>query len=184
MLCAPRKGGRVLRIDLHRADCEPVDFSVPVVLPSASGGEDVADPGQAVLAGRVEKLETGYVVEASLEGAAQLRCVRCLNPFPLNYLERFRLVLQPLSQAPLEEETQLKAGELEVRFFVDPVLDLQELAVEQFHLALPMKPLCHQECPGLCPRCGADLNRGRCACPANADSRWESLRSWRPADRN
>lgn len=171
----------MLRIDLHRAESELIGFSESVALPAGCGGEAVVESGRASLKGSLERSDTGYVVEATLEGSAQLRCARCLGTFPLSLMEHFRLELQPASQAPVDEETQLQPGELEVRFFADPVLDLVELAAEQFELALPMKPLCREDCEGLCPACGADLNRGRCACPANDDPRWESLRSWRPA---
>ena len=174
----------MLRIELSRADGEPVEFSESVTLPEGSGGYEVADPGQVVLRGRVEKVDSGYGVVASIEGSAQVRCARCLSVFSMSYMERFQLELQPVCQAPVDEDRQLKPGELEIRFYSDPVLDLVDLAAEQFQLALPMKPLCRDDCQGLCSRCGADLNRGRCACPANADPRWGSLRSWRPGGGN
>ena len=174
----------MLRIELSCADGEPVEFFETVTLPAESGGHEVVDPGQAVLRGRVERVDSGYGVDASIEGSAKVRCARCLGAFQLSYMERFRLEFQPISQAPVEDERQLKPGELDIRFYSDPVLDLVDLAAEQFQLALPMKPLCRDDCQGLCSRCGADLNRGRCACPANADPRWESLRSWRPGGAN
>jgi uncharacterized protein len=48
---------------------------------------------------------------------------------------------------------------------------------EQFQLALPMKPLCAQACRGLCPECGANLNRTECGCqPKWEDPRLEPLK--------
>ena len=43
---------------------------------------------------------------------------------------------------------------------------------EQFYLALPMKPLCGDDCKGLCPVCGTNLNRGTCDCKRD----WEDPR--------
>jgi uncharacterized protein len=44
------------------------------------------------------------------------------------------------------------------------MLDVNDLLHEQFQLALPMKPLCSDACRGLCPQCGANLNRTECGC--------------------
>ena len=55
-------------------------------------------------------------------------------------------------------------------------LDLRPAIREQWLLAVPSYALCREECRGLCPRCGADLNAGECECPPAADSRWEALR--------
>jgi uncharacterized protein len=169
----------VFRIDLTRIDGEPIEFSERVTLPAECGGEDVLAPGEATITGRVEKSEEGYTVEATVEGRSEVRCVRCLAAFPLTYLERFAVRLCPVAQVPLQEDLHLGPDELEVRFLEEPTLDLADLAAEQFQLVLPMKPLCDEKCQGLCSRCGADLNRGRCACPANVDSRWTPLRAWR-----
>ena len=55
-------------------------------------------------------------------------------------------------------------------------VDLEPLARETLLLELPLAPLCRQECRGLCPTCGADLNQGACRCaPPSRDPRWEAL---------
>jgi uncharacterized protein len=57
------------------------------------------------------------------------------------------------------------------------MLDLGELLREQFLLALPMKPLCDDGCRGLCPECGANLNRTPCGCaPTWEDPRLAALK--------
>jgi len=56
------------------------------------------------------------------------------------------------------------------------VLDLYEAVRQYALLALPMKPLCKQECPGICPQCGKNLNEGKCSCPRRErDARWAKL---------
>ena len=56
------------------------------------------------------------------------------------------------------------------------ILDLTE-AVRQYALmVIPMKPLCREDCAGLCPGCGSNLNQGPCGCPpVEADPRWSVL---------
>ncbi len=55
-------------------------------------------------------------------------------------------------------------------------VDLRPAIREQWLLTVPTFLVCRDECAGLCPRCGADLNQGPCACPPVADSRWDALR--------
>jgi uncharacterized protein len=55
-------------------------------------------------------------------------------------------------------------------------VDLREIAREQIHLNLPLKPVCHAGCAGLCPTCGANRNRIECSCrPAEGDPRLAPL---------
>ncbi len=48
------------------------------------------------------------------------------------------------------------------------VLDISELIVQEILLEIPMKPLCREDCPGLCPRCGALKGSEECTCPKEA----------------
>jgi uncharacterized protein len=51
---------------------------------------------------------------------------------------------------------------------------------EQFYLSLPMKPLCAEDCKGLCPVCGTNLNRGTCQCQRSWDDpRFAALKNLR-----
>jgi len=45
-------------------------------------------------------------------------------------------------------------------------LDLRETVREALLLELPITPVCREDCPGLCPKCGADLSLGPCRCGA------------------
>lgn len=180
MLLAPL-GERVSRIDLTRADLQPLDFSERLDLPVESCGDDVVSASDLELAGSVERAGSGYLLQGDLRGTAQLQCVRCLVEFPLALQERIELVLLPDGSAPREDETRLGRGDLEVRFYGEPMIDLAELAAEQVLLAAPVKPLCNEGCRGLCRRCGANLNQGDCSCGEERDERWAPLESWRPS---
>jgi len=55
-------------------------------------------------------------------------------------------------------------------------IDLRPTLREQWLLNVPSYAVCREECKGLCPTCGKDLNEGSCECPASHDSRWDALR--------
>jgi uncharacterized protein len=54
-------------------------------------------------------------------------------------------------------------------------IDLRGALREELLLALPQWVVCREDCRGLCPRCGADLNAGPCGCPPAVDPRWSGL---------
>lgn len=87
--------------------------------------------------------------------------------FPLPRAGRFLLqrrglvALRPVYCRPLEDETELTAGDLDVVWYDEFVVPFDPLVEEQLLLELPMKPLCRPDCLGLCPRCGADPDLAR-----------------------
>ena len=181
MLHGPRKGKRVLRIDLTHADTEPLEFDERPVVSPAAGGVDVVSVAPVELSGRVERAGRGFLLEGRAAGSARLRCGRCLAEFEFAFVEPVELHLLPVTAAPQDDETRLGRNDLEVRFFEESFVDLAELAAEQFALAVPMKPLCAEDCRGICRRCGANLNLGACSCPPQSnDDRFAPLAGWRP----
>jgi uncharacterized protein len=62
------------------------------------------------------------------------------------------------------EERELSDKDLAVGFYQDDKIDLSQMIWEQVYLALPMKPLCKEDCRGLCPQCGTNLNLSMCSC--------------------
>jgi len=121
-------------------------------------------------------------ISIPLSGSPSVTSLAALPLFVAVLAEPLSVRLVPAGNAPQSEEMQLSRDELDVRYYVEPVVDLAELATEQVQLATPLKPLCRESCQGLCPRCGADLNQGLCACPKTTDSRWTPLLEWRKRD--
>ena len=77
-----------------------------------------------------------------------------------------------------EEEVEVEDDDLTTAFYTNDEIDLGQLVLEQFYLAVPMKPLCRESCRGLCPECGTNLNTGTCSCVREwVDPRLESLRA-------
>ncbi|MGE5528713.1 MAG: YceD family protein [Patescibacteria group bacterium] len=103
---------------------------------------------------------TGRFLHA--EGRIRLRlladCVRCLSSFSLELDIPFNADYRHGANAAPQD------GEDEFPAVTGDLLSLDEPVNEAVVLALPMKPLCREDCRGLCPRCGADLNHGVCTC--------------------
>ena len=110
----------------------------------------------------------------SLSAAVEIDCDRCLTPVSMPVDKTFDLLYIPPLRA--DEEKELEDDDLSVAFYQRQVIDLDDLVREQIELALPMGRLCGEECRGLCPECGTNLNEAECTCEVDpADSRWGAL---------
>src|SRR5438094_1819409 len=110
----------------------------------------------------------------------ELPCSRCLEPYTLPVDQRFDLRYQPHAQNTGEGEREIEEDDLTTAFYENDEIDLGQLMREQFYLALPMKPLCSDDCKGLCAMCGTNLNRETCGCKLDvADPRLAALRELR-----
>ncbi len=140
------------------------------------------DPGlefsQGVVRGLVSLAKHGHdiLVRGHLEGHLELACGRCLEPFDAPLAAAFDLLLVPAPTAAAPADEELSAAELDLDLYSGETVDLEAIIREQIILTLPLKPLCREACRGLCPVCGADLNRETCSCPAaNNDSPFAPL---------
>lgn len=119
------------------------------------------------LVGNVDLIRTneGILVRADLRTNVELTCSRCLVQFsmPVRFKieEEFHPTIDILTGARLpqpddaDEATQIDAHHL---------LDLSEIVRQDLTLALPLVPLCRNDCKGLCPNCGKNWNEGDCEC--------------------
>jgi len=115
----------------------------------------------------------------------ELSCSRCLEPFTCPIDAHFDLVYQPRAMNAGEPEREIEEDDLSTAFYVDDEIDLGELMLEQFYLSLPMKPLCADDCRGLCAICGTNLNRGTCDCKRDwQDPRFAALREIQTPNRH
>lgn len=108
------------------------------------------------------------LVKGRIALAAWLHCDRCLAEYPWELKHRFETVLVPRADQPTEEETRLDDVELDYEFFDGEVIDLERLVAEEILLELPVQSLCSEDCRGLCPRCGVNLNRDLCRCSGSS----------------
>lgn len=140
------------------------------VAPSGAG-ERLASPLRLEL--RAHRMGEDLHLEGQAIGAFELGCSRCLARYRHALQESFRLVLEPAgSRRPLEPEGAVAlqrdglylCDELETGWFQGDQIHLGAFLREVVALALPVKPLCREDCLGLCPQCGADRNATACRC--------------------
>jgi uncharacterized protein len=114
---------------------------------------------------RVEKSGVRVTVRGTVTSAAHLECVRCLRPFDLAVVADFTVFAEQSGKARRAEQADLERDH-HMLFHDGRRLDLRESVRESLLLELPITPYCREDCPGLCPKCGADLNDGPCGCTA------------------
>ena len=126
----------------------------------------------------IEKAGSGvFRVTGRAVTRVALECGRCLDEFEVPVDARFELRYVPQAEAVGDGEHEIAEDDLTTSFYREGRLDVIEMLREQFQLALPMKPLCAESCRGLCPECGANLNRAACGCkPKWVDPRLEPLK--------
>lgn len=113
---------------------------------------------------QVEKLGEKVSVRGELEAVTTLDCVRCLKPCQWRLRVPFEVYAERSTGANRFDEQELERDH-HIKFFDGRRLDLTEDAREALLLEVPMAPHCREDCRGLCPRCGSDLNDGPCECP-------------------
>jgi len=122
------------------------------------------------------RAQSDLFFDGTVRGQAKATCARCLDSFPITIGKDFSFILAP--EKPLLGEIELGAADLMQSFYAGTEVDLTALIYEQVLLTLPTRPLCAEECRGLCPRCGVNLNTGGCSCTAEAgDPRLAVLRN-------
>lgn len=137
-------------------------------------------PGHLTADLHVARHGQDILVRGHLVGTLNLRCSRCLEPFAQEVDTRFDLLLSPAPDQ-LKEEEELSRADLDRDFYRGEVVDLESILREQVLLTLPLKPLCSEDCRGICPRCGADLNREACQCQeAQSTSPFAKLKNFKP----
>lgn len=110
----------------------------------------------------VKKTSGGVSIRGRLQGTASMACSRCLAEITEDVSHDFFYDCLPVEA--MEEEEELSTDSADIHYYTGGEIDITALVQEQLALALPMKALCREDCKGLCPRCGANLNLGDCGC--------------------
>ncbi len=142
---------------LIKGDVDVVDFEYETDAPEELS--DVSFDGKMHLCGKVRNMAGYMTVGASAEIPFTTHCARCFKEIKRTYkfdFEKPIAVKGSLSDEESEEDyIKLEKG----------ILDPDDAIREAVLLDFPMIFLCDENCKGLCPKCGADLNEGECGCP-------------------
>lgn len=148
----------MLQLDVARLKRSPGDsvrFDLPADLPPLElAGENVSFAGPVKAGLVVRNTGTNLAVEGEVSGTLKLTCGRCLEPFDYFFEVPVEETYAPASEGDRGEAVP----------FTGDVLDITPEVLKSIILALPMKAVCREECPGLCPKCGRNLDEGRCGC--------------------
>lgn len=137
------------------------------------------DGNELMVKGQVKLTRTnrGVLAEGQFATETEVNCSRCLRPFacPLN----LKIEEEYFPTIDINTGNPVVVSDEPGAFSIDEhhILDLTEALCQYSIIAIPMKPLCCPDCPGLCPTCGKDLNQGPCGCPPQEiDPRWNRLK--------
>jgi uncharacterized protein len=124
------------------------------------------------------RTKSGALVTLAAKTSLRVVCSRCLDPviMPINldieeeFLQTVDVITGLSLGASREDPALLIDGHHDMH--------LADLVREYLLVALPMQPLCRDDCKGLCPHCGSNLNNGACTCSTEAgDDRWAALKT-------
>ena len=118
------------------------------------------------VSGAVRNMAGALSLEGTAETTLELTCDRCLKPFS----QPLALPVSTLLAEELEDEEND-----EIVLLQDGAADLDEIFTTALVLSMDAKHLCSEDCKGLCPTCGADLNLGPCQCRKEPDPRFAAL---------
>lgn len=168
--------------DLER---EPLQFDVALPTGTIDYGPDVQQLDPLAVAGRADlivehrgpgQLVPDIRVRAEYKGRFQVECARCIAPVEQPLGGDFDLLYRPVGADGEASEHSITTSETEIGYYQNGGLVLEDVLREQVLLSLPPRTLCREDCKGLCPQCGQDLNSGDCNCEDTAsDPRWTAL---------
>ncbi|MCL2766246.1 MAG: DUF177 domain-containing protein [Peptococcaceae bacterium] len=141
----------------NRGQIDSKKYSLSAEMPTLDmSGESISfiDPVRADLSLTLTGPEPTIVVEGTFSGQLGLQCVRCLELYQYGFIMVFREVYTRRATDETDEEIS----------FIGDTIDLEPEVLKNVILALPMKAICREECRGLCPHCGCNLNTGECGC--------------------
>lgn len=132
------------------------------------------------LNGSVNLIRTndGILVRAKLHTSVELSCSRCLTQFSMPIRFSIDEEFLPLTDINTGARLPLADGaDPAATIDSNHILDLSEVVRQDLMLALPLVPLCRNECKGLCPNCGQNWNEGTCECDdRDLDPRFAALK--------
>ena len=162
----------MLRVDLRELALGPVETrgelapADPLLAPL-----EIALAEPVVVGGRLQAIGEGrFYWHGTLRAVAQGQCRRCLAPVTTPVATEVGALFTQDADALHDPDSYALGTEA-------TEIDLTPAVREELLLAVPQFVLCRDDCRGLCPQCGQDLNAGRCGCAPVADLRWQPLQS-------
>ena len=142
----------------------PIDYEIDMTDVMLNGVQPFTQPVR--VCGEIRNRAGVVSVSAAAQFTLELFCDRCASPMQ----RAFDLPVEHVLVRELHDESNDELICLE-----SAQLDLDALVSDDIFLSLPTKFLCREDCRGLCPVCGQNLNDGPCSCKKSVDPRLEGL---------
>lgn len=112
----------------------------------------------------LKQCREGIRFEGDIRAELFQDCVRCNKRDETTLQVKAEFLLVDVARSPQDEEIILGADDLDVTFYENGEIDVDHLILESLWSELDSLHLCKENCRGLCPRCGKNLNDGDCGC--------------------
>lgn len=165
-------------VDLVNLGSDPVpfDFTLPPEEVDVET-EGVTLSGNVSVEGELRKRAAGIEVDGHVTATLEIACTRCLTPITTRLDFDFHAGFVSSDMFPADRETQVSGADLDTDVVESDELDLTKVVREQILLNLPVQVFCRDDCKGICPMCGTDLNESACNCGRDdIDPRWAALK--------
>ncbi len=176
-------------LDIKELELHPLEFAEELQPGAIDFGGEARQRGALKTSGRAEVVEEHHGkhqiikdlrLRGKLSAQLELQCARCLEPVPQDVKREFELLYRPLGVDAGRDELSVTDAEAEIGYYQGDGLLLEDVLREQVLLALPLKVTCREDCKGLCPQCGKNLNQEQCSCSTETeDPRWAALKEVR-----
>lgn len=176
-------------LNIQELQLHPLDFEERFQSGAIDFGDEIRQRGALETVGRAEVVEEHHgkheVIQdlrlrGRLSAELELQCARCLDPVPQKVDRQFDLLYRPLGADAGRDELSVTVAEAEIGYYQGDGILLEDVLREQVLLALPLKVTCREDCKGLCPHCGKNLNQEQCSCSVPVeDPRWAALKEVR-----
>jgi uncharacterized protein len=176
-------------IEISVLERHPLDFKEEIAPGVIEFGSEIRQKTRLYSAGRAQLVEEHHgrhevIQDIRLKGelntTLETACARCLEPVIQDVERKFELLYRPQGADAGREELSVTDAEAEVGYYRGEGLLLEDVLREQVLLALPLRAICREDCKGLCPHCGKNLNIDPCSCSEPLDDpRWSALKEIR-----
>jgi uncharacterized protein len=176
-------------IEIQDLETQPLDFHEEFSPGTIDLGPELRQRSLLCTQGRADLVEEHHGkhkviqdirLKGRLDTSLEVACARCLEPVVHQVEREFDLLYRPLGADAGRDELSVTDAEAEISYYEGEGLLLEDALREQVLLAVPLKTICREDCKGLCPHCGKNLNEGQCSCANQVDDpRWEALKDIR-----
>jgi uncharacterized protein len=124
----------------------------------------------------IHKVNEEYYCQGYASVMAEVECSRCLSLFDIELAGDLNFIVKP-EGSPGVMASDSGGDIYYISRVGEPIVEITDSIRQALQLSLPLKPLCNENCLGLCPSCGINLNEESCNCQGKEiDERWEGLR--------